>query len=132
MITPTPHDSLAALKKASPGDPLIPAFEHINSNLDSMKSDAKSIARDAKSLLKTRRLVFLGACLLSAGAASAGTWYAMRGNPSPDIQILHRAGLEVLVTDSTDKVSIAFIGPNPTPSVIPPKRGLMLTWKKQK
>jgi hypothetical protein len=103
MITPTPQDPLAALKKLSPGDPIIPAFEHINTQLDSMKSHAKSIAHDAKSLLNTRRLACLAACLLSAAAASAGTWYAMRRIPPsvPELEILRRAGITLYVSEDS-------------------------------
>ena len=135
MNTPIPQDPLAALKKSSPDDPIIPAMEHINNHLDTMKSHAKSIARDATSLRNTRKLIFFIACLISAGGGSAGTWYALRGSPSPDIQILRSAGIEVRVTDANKEVKIAFVGSNPTPSFIAPtatsKGVMMFTWSKK-
>ena len=134
MNTPNQPDPLAALKKSSPGDPIIPALEHINRHFDTMKNHAMSIARDATSLRKTRKTVFFIACLLSAGGGSAGTWYALRGNPSPDIQILRRAGIEVRVTDANEEVKVSFAGRIPTPSSIPPTAtsngAFILTWKK--
>jgi len=129
MITPT--DPLAAMKKSSPGDPIIPAFEHINRHLETMRNHAQNIALDAAYLRNTRNIIFLIACLVSSACGGAGTWYFMRGNPSPDIQILQHAGVEVLITDANDKVSIAFLGRHPTPTVIPPNNGLILTWTKQ-
>jgi len=134
MNTPNQPDPLAAMKQSSPGDPIIPVFEHIHSRLDETKSYAKSIARDAAYLRNTRNLIFVIACSLSAGAGSAGTWYAMRANPSPDIEILRRTGIEVNVTDANNQVRISFGGRIPTPSSNPPtatsKGALILTWNK--
>ena len=38
MNTPNQPDPLAAMKKSSPGDPIIPVFEHIYNRIDGMKS----------------------------------------------------------------------------------------------
>lgn len=131
----TPTDPLAALKKASPGDPIIPALEHLIRHSEAMQGDARAIARDAASLRNTRVMVFLVACLLSAGAASAATWYALRGNPAPEIQILRRAGVEVRITDANEEVKLTLGGRIPAASHLPPtatsQGALILTWPKE-
>jgi hypothetical protein len=91
-------------------------LEHINHNLDTMKSHAKSIARDATSLRNTRKLVFVIACLVSAGAGSAGTWYAMHRIPPPppplmpEEEILRRAGITLYITNKIDGTGLQIIG----------------------
>jgi hypothetical protein len=116
MNTSTPQDPLAALKKSSPGDPIIPALEHINIHLDTMKSHAKSIARDATSLRNTRKMIFFIACLVSAGVGSAGTWYAMHRipppppPPMPEAEILRRAGITLYITSKIDGTGLQIIG----------------------
>jgi hypothetical protein len=142
MNTSIPQDPLAALKKSSPGDPIIPALEHINNHLDTMKSHAKSIAHDAISLRNTRKMIFLVACLVSAGAGSAGTWYAMRQLPSPqpppmpEEEILRRAGITLYITSKIDGTGLQIIGrkgdiarpTTPQESTLP---GYVFVWRKQ-
>ena len=96
MNTPNQPDPLAALKKSSPGDPIIPVFEHIHNRIDGMKSHAKSIARDASYLRNTRNLLFIIACALSAGAGSAGTWYELRKTPpvAPPAEVVTLPSIE--------------------------------------
>ena len=139
MNTPNQPDPLAALKKSSPGDPIIPALEHINHHLDTMKSHAKSIARDATSLLNTRKLIFFIACLVSAGAGGAGTWYALRRippPPAPEFEILRRAGITVHVSENDQFVGVFLIGREPETHRAPTPQesnqpGYVLVWRKQ-
>ncbi len=123
-------DPLAAMKAASPNDPIIPILEHLIHQIDTLKHNAEKIAKAARSLRNSRLGAFFLSGLICAGIGYAAAWWR-----SPDLNILRQAGIDVRIVNSDQEVQLALIGGKfKKGHVITPEEnpdcGYVLIWRK--